>query len=402
VTTLSRISPPLPIGASADERTCVLQVLHSLQIGGAEMLAARLARNLRNRFRFVFACLDELGTLGSELRDEGFMVEVLNRRSGIDLRCVGRLGRFARELRADLIHAHQYTPFFYCRAPASFVRRPPVLFNEHGRFHPDLPSRKRMFFNRLFLRGIDRVVAVGGAVKQALIANEGIPASRIEVFYNGVDLENFSRDSQTRRRVRAELGIRDDVPVVIQVARLDYLKDHCTAVRALEAVTREIPECRLLIVGEGPERPRIEAEIARRGMQQQIRLLGLRKDVKQLLAAADLFLLTSISEGIPVTFIEAMACHLPIVSTDVGGVKEVVEDGRTGLLAAAGDHQMLGNAIVKLVRDPSLRRSLGDCGRARAEQVFSEKEMHERYAALYQKMSRPPVKAASLHRDRHD
>lgn len=355
------------------------------------MLAARLARNLQDRFRFVFACLDELGSLGSELRDEGFTVEVLNRRSGIDLRCVQRLGRFARDERADLIHAHQYTPFFYCRAPGSFVRRPPVLFNEHGRFHPDLPSRKRMIFNRLFLRGIDRVVAVGEAVKQALIANEGIPASRIEVVYNGVNIANFSGDEQTRRRVRKELEIDGEVPVIIQVARLDYLKDHCTAIRAFEAVTREVPECRLLLVGEGPERPMIEAEITKRGLEKQVRLLGLRTDVRQLLSAADLFLLTSISEGIPVTFIEAMACHLPIVSTDVGGVKEVVEDGKTGLLAAASDDQKLADSIIRLVRDPSLRRSMGDCGRARAEQIFSEQEMHERYAALYGEMVRRPV-----------
>lgn len=246
------------------------------------------------------------------------------------------------------------------------------------------------------------MVAVGGAVKQALIANEGIPASRIEVIHNGVDLESFSGDAQARRRVRGELGIESDVPVVIQVARLDYLKDHITAIRAFEAVTREIPECQLLLVGEGPERPGIEAEIGKRGMEKRVRLLGLRTDVKQLLAAADLFLLTSISEGIPVTFIEAMACHLPIVSTDVGGVKEVVEDGRSGLLTAAGDDQMLAKSIVKLVRDPCLRRSMGDCGRARAEQFFSEREMHERYAALYQEMVRRHVKAPVLNRDHHD
>ena len=377
----------------ADAVLCVLQVLHSLQIGGAEMLAARLARNLKNRVRFAFACLDELGTLGRELRDEGFPVEVLNRRSGIDIRCVQRLGRFAREQNADLIHAHQYTPFFYCRAPAFFVRRPPVLFNEHGRFHPDLPNRKRMIFNRLFLRRIDRVVAVGGAVKQALIANEGIPASRIEVIYNGVSLESFSHDSQARRKVREELGIGNDVPVAIQVARLDYLKDHLTAIRALKAVTQEVPEFKLLIVGEGPERPKIEAEIAKLGVERQVRMLGLRTDVRQLLAAADLFLLTSISEGIPVTFIEAMACHLPIVSTDVGGVKEVIQHGLTGLLSAAGDDRALAQSIVKLLGDANLRRSMGSCGRSRAEQIFSEKEMHERYAELYHEMARRPAKA---------
>jgi glycosyltransferase involved in cell wall biosynthesis len=280
------LSPP----ASAGPVPTVLQVLHGLNVGGAEVLAARLARNLRDRYRFVFACLDELGTLGQELRREGFAVEVLGRKPGFDLGCVRRLAHLARAEKADVIHAHQYTPFFYSRAPGSLLRRPPVLFNEHGRFHPDLPNRKRMIFNRLFLRGIDRVVAVGGAVKRALVKNEAIPASRIQVIYNGVRLGDFSGDEMLRRQVRAELGIDARDFVAIQVARLDYLKDHCTAVRTAERVAAQLSAFKLLLVGEGPERQKIEAEIVRRGMQQHVRLLGLRSDVKRLLAAADLFL----------------------------------------------------------------------------------------------------------------
>jgi len=383
----------LPRPASATSMPTVLQVLHSLNVGGAEVLAARLARNLGERFHFVFACLDELGTLGQELRRDGFVVEVLGRRPGFDLACVRKLAHLARRHHADLIHAHQYTPFFYSRAPGSLLRRPPVLFNEHGRFHPDLPNRKRMIFNRLFLRRTDRVVAVGGAVKQALVANEGIPASRIDVIYNGVRLTDFSREISQRRQVREELGIHESDLVAIQVARLDYLKDHCTAVRTAERVVGQLPSFKLLLVGEGPERPKIEAEIARRGMQQQVRLLGQRSDVQRLLAAADLFLLTSISEGIPVTFIEAMGAALPIVSTDVGGVGEVVESEVTGLLAAAGDDAGLAAAALRLAGDESLRKSFGRRGRARAAEMFSEDEMHERYAALYCQMIRRPTTA---------
>jgi glycosyltransferase involved in cell wall biosynthesis len=370
----------------AREHPTVCQVLHSLNVGGAEMLAARLARHLRDEFRFVFACLDELGPLGEQLRGEGFLVEVLGRKSGIDFSCVRRLAAFARREGTGIIHAHQYTPFFYCRAPGPLIARPPVLFNEHGRFFPDLPNRKRMLFNRMFLRGKDRVVAVGESVKQALIDNEGIPARRIDVIYNGVRLDDFAAGTELRGEVRRELGIDPAAPLAIQVARLDYLKDHCTAIRAAARVRKQLPGFRLLLVGEGPERPKIEAEIQALGLAEAVLMVGLRTDVRRLLAAADLFLLTSISEGIPVTLIEAMGARLPVVSTAVGGIKEVVIAEETGLLTKVGDDGALAAAMIRLITDPSLASKLGATGRSRAEQLFSEDEMHSKYVQLYEEM----------------
>ncbi len=136
--------------------------------------------------------------------------------------------------------------------------------------------------------------------------------------------------------MRRELGIDPAAPLAIQVARLDYLKDHCTAIRAAARVRKQLPGFRLLLVGEGPERPKIEAEIEALGLEDAVLMVGLRTDVRRLLAAADLFLLTSISEGIPVTLIEAMGARLPVVSTAVGGIKEVVIAEETGLLTKVG------------------------------------------------------------------
>lgn len=373
-----------------DTRPVVLQVLHTLEVGGAEVLAARLARRMQDRFRFIFACLDGLGTLGAELQQEGFPVKVLGRKPGIDLHCVRRLAQVAEDQHARLIHAHQYTPFFYSRAPGWAGRRVPVLFTEHGRVHPDLPNRKRIVFNRLFLRDCDRVVAVGESVKRALIANEGIPSGRIDVIYNGVRLADFSHDPQERLQVRQELGLSPTAPVAIQVARLDYLKDHLTAVRTAERVSQSRPDFKLLLVGEGPERPKIEEEIRNRNLGDVVRLLGLRTDVQRLLCAADLFLLTSISEGIPVTLIEAMSARLPVVSTNVGGVEEVVVPGQTGWTAPAGDDQQLADSLLCLLADPVEGRAFGEAGRRRAEDLFSEQQMHEAYAALYHQMLPAP------------
>lgn len=377
-----------------DARPTICQVLHSLSVGGAEVLAVHISRALSSKFRFVYACLDGLGTLGEELRHEGHEVEVFDRRPGLDRRCAKRLAIWFQRQQVAAIHAHQYTPFFYCLASGILRRRPPILFTEHGRWFPDYPRRKRMLFNRLFLRSTDRVVAVGESVRQALIANEGIASRRVEVVYNGVDLQRFDGDAHVRddvrRDVRRELGLSENDFAVLQVARLDALKDHRTAIRALAATLPHAPNTMLLIAGEGPEEQTIRAEIARLGVGERVRMLGLRRDVPRLLAAADTFLLTSISEGIPVTLIEAMAARVPIVSTRVGGVAEVVVDGQTGRLAESGDAAALATALVDLAASPETRQAMSAAGRSRAESMFTQSQMTAAYAAHYQELAHVP------------
>lgn len=373
--------PPRSAGA---EPATICQLLHSLHVGGAEVLAARLARQLQGSFRFLFVCLDTLGTLGEELRGEGFPVEVLGRRPGLDGRCAWRLSRLLRRERVGLVHAHQYTPFFYALAARLFHRRPALLFTEHGRHFPDFPRKKRMLVNRLLIEKRDAVVGVGEAVRQALIHNEGIPEHRVGVIYNGIDLSRFARTSPDRNAVRRELGVKPTDLVLLQVARLDYLKDHATAIRTVQRVAQQRPDVHLLLAGEGPEHSAIEAMVKQQNLGDQVRLLGLRSDVTRLLAAADLFLLTSISEGIPLTVIEAMAAGLPVVSTNVGGVGEVMVDPETGLLAPAGDDAALAAHILRLSADPALSRRMGQKGRERAQALFSEARMHAAYHELYE------------------
>jgi glycosyltransferase involved in cell wall biosynthesis len=174
--------------------------------------------------------------------------------------------------------------------------------------------------------------------------------------------------------------------VLLQVARLDYLKDHVTALRTLQRVVAQHPQARLVLVGDGPERPRIEKETRRLGLIEQVLFLGQRSDVPRLLAMADFFLLTSISEGIPLTLIEAMNAGLPVVSTRVGGVGEIVQQGITGLLASSGDDQALAAHVVQLVADAPLRRRMAEAGRVRARALFSEQQMHVGYLDLYEEM----------------
>ncbi|HWB13979.1 MAG TPA: glycosyltransferase [Pirellulales bacterium] len=392
----TRADSPATPGSQGDDAprlragtATVGQVLLSLTMGGGEVLAARIARRLKSRFRFVFFCLDELGTLGEELREEGFRVRVLDRKPGVDFACIRRMARWLREEKIDVLHAHQYTPFFYAAVARWLNRRQGVIFTEHGRMFPDYPRRKRMLANRVLLGRRDRVIGVGQAVRQALIANEGLKSERVGVIYNGINLAAYNDSpAADRDRVRLEFGWADDHFVIVQVARLNALKDHLTAVRAFERIHASLPEARLLIVGEGEEREAIEAEVGKRSLAEYVRLAGLRKDVPRLVGASDLLWLTSVSEGIPLTLIEGMAAGLPVVATDVGGVSEVVEPNESGLLSPAGDDEGVAQAVLKLARDPALRQRLALAGKRRAFEQFSEDQMVAAYADLYEDLIR--------------
>ena len=382
-----RAEPARPMQTRTQKPT-VCQLVHGLNVGGAEILVSRIAHQLEDRFRFVFACLDHCGRLGDELRRDGFTVHVLERRPGLDWRCIWRLSRFLRSQQVDLVHAHQYTPFFQGLVSRCLSGGLPVLFTEHGRHHPDLPSRKRILFNRVMLGRADRVVGVGRAVRTALIDNEGLPPARVEVIHNGVNLAACLETSGARREeIRRELGLGAEEFVVICVARLDRLKDHPTAIRAAGQLVRHGVSTRLLLVGEGPERDALEQLARQNGLEGCVSFLGLRMDVPRLLAASDAFLLSSISEGIPLCLIEAMAAGLPVVATDVGGVGEVVEPGMTGFMSAAGDAAGLGQHLIRLASDASLRREMGLLGQQRAIAHFSEPAMLAHYDRLYREMA---------------
>lgn len=368
------------------QRPTICQVVHSLRVGGAERLAVQLARGLAVPFRFVFVTLDEAGPLGETLERAGIPVATLLRRPGLDLSCAHRLACLLRAERVDLVHAHQYTPFVYSALARSLGGDQPILFTEHGRHFPDAPKRKRILANRFLLQSHDRIVGVGQAVRAALIQNEGFAPHRVAVIPNGIDETRFLDRASQRETMRRRLGLPDSVPVLIQVARLDPLKDHATALRAFARLRHRHPTAVLLLVGEGPEEPAIREQIVRLGLDGSVRLLGLRTDIPELLAVADVALLSSLSEGVPLSLLEAMAASLPIVATAVGGTPAVVEPGQTGWLVPPGDSEALAGALGRVLDDPLQAARMGrrGCDRVRAE--FTEARMQTRYAQFYREM----------------
>lgn len=375
------------------QRPVIAHVLHRLYLAGAEVLAAALSRQLKDQFEFIFLCLDETGPLGEELAAEGFDVIDLKRKPGIDLAVAKRIKQINREKNVQLLHAHQYTPFFYASFSRGLVRRRPrLMFTEHGRHYPDIRKTKRVLANKLLLRSSDQVTAVGKFVKQALVNNEGIAGKRIEVIYNGIDTDKFKLDSDGSMRAAARASLRIDPKrlVVLQVARFHSVKDHETAVRAFHVAVQAMKQSDateqpplLLLAGDGDHKEKMESLVQTLGIADCVQFLGVRSDIPSLMAAADMFILSSLSEGVSVTLLEAMGAGIPIAATDVGGNSEVVAEGESGLLSPRQDYESLGRNIATILQDAEMRKRMGTAGRERLLATFTEQAMHKRYAELY-------------------
>lgn len=366
----------------------VLHVLHSMAFGGAEVLVHDFLRATRGEASQMVACLDAVGPLGESLRSDGVRVEMLGRKEGLDPGVVRRLRALIADARPDVVCAHQYTPWSYAAMAAPLVRpRPELVFIEHGRHYPDQRRPRRVLANRAaFLHLTRRVVAVCGYIKRLLVANEGIPPSRIEVIYNGVDPSRFDtailRDG-TRERVRAELGLGPQHRVATCVARMHPVKDHPTLVRAFARAARDVPDARLLVVGGGDAEPlrRLAAEL---GVGDRALFTGVRTDIPAVYAATDVFAMASLSEGTSVTLLESMLLERPAAVTDVGGNPEIVERDVTGLLTPRGDHEALGASIASLLDAPERRARMGAAGRARVLERFTQARMHAGWMGVFQ------------------
>lgn len=376
-------------GAQAARRPIsVAFVVHVMQMAGAERLVVETIRRLGARIRPTVCCLDDLGSLGAALRDEGVHVEVLGRRPGLDLRVPRRLARVLHARGVEVIHAHQYTPFFYAAlAKLRLAGRPRLILTEHGRHFPDVVSGRRRSFNAWALsRLADRVNAVCGFSASALASHDGFPRDRIEIIPNGVELDDFT-PGLSRDAARRAARLPDEGALIVSIARFHPVKDQATLVRGFAAAIRHVPHARLILAGDGPLKPELEQLARTLGVSGRVHFLGVRTDVPLLLQAADVFCLTSLSEAASLTVLEAMAAARPIVLTDVGGNPELVRDGHEGLLVPRGDTDAVGAAMVRLLTDRRLAQRLSAAAASRARSEYPLSATIGRYYQLYEELA---------------
>ena len=291
------------------------------------------------------------------------------RTNGRDVLLVARLREAFRRLRPDVVHTHNPSPMFYgvTAALAAGVRR--RVHTKHGK--NIYGSKAGLYAARLVVRGISYVVCVSEPTAAVAREKERVPEARLRVIPNGIPLGAFAPSAESRARLRAELGIPERAFVVGSVGRLAKEKDYPLLVRAMTPLLGE--ETRLVIAGAGAHEPEIRAAIEPR-VARFVHLLGLRRDVPAVLAALDVFTLTSTTEGLPLAIPEAMACGLPVVATAVGGVPSVVT-GETGDLVPSGDREALTARFERMRGDVERRKRMAEAARRYALREFSIEAM---------------------------
>ncbi len=364
------------------DRVKILHLVAGLGIGGLERVVVNLLSALdRDKYDLAVCCLDDYMALANEVSRMGTQILCLHRNGpGTDYGLFLQLSRLLRRHRVQILHTHNYSPYFFGVPAALLAGTPHVVHTEHGRVFPD--RRALMAFNRLFAFKVDRVVAVSQALKQDLARYEKVPERKLKVISNGVPLRSVTSKEEMAAK-RQELGYGPNEILVGNVARLVPVKDHQCLLRAMNLVTSVLPHARLIIVGDGPERSRLKRLAVDLSLGERVQFLGERRDVWDLMGIFDLFVLSSLSEGVSMTLLEAMVAAKPVVATHVGGNIELINNGCNGLLVPTDDPEALTAAILRLLQDRRLAQRMGQVARQEVERKYTLSRMARSYERVY-------------------
>jgi glycosyltransferase involved in cell wall biosynthesis len=356
--------------------------------GGIEEVVLGLLRRLDpGEFRLALAAPPELIEAFREPL-AGVTVDTIGVRADSWLKRaeITRLGRFIKRWRPDIVNPHLFRSTAVAAPLARWLGVRAIVETYHGReAWRRGPLRGRFVVDRVIARLLDRVIAVSEAARGFLVTAKGYPADKVVVVPNGCDLSVFSPGLH-RTLARKELDVDDAVPLVGVVARLEPQKGHTHLLDAWPSVLRELPDARLLVVGEGGLAGALQQRASSLGIAGHVRFLGFRGDVPRLLDAIDVLALPSLYEGMPLTVIEAAAMAKPVVATAVDGTVEVVREGVTGHLVPPEDAGTLAAALVRVLSDRDRAAEMGRAGRAHVLGRFSVDRHVEATARVYRSL----------------
>jgi L-malate glycosyltransferase len=343
----------------------LLTVLGLRALGHRSMLVAHAAGELRQRAK------------------EGLELVPLAPKTEMDLSAAWRLSRLVKQLRPDIIHAHD--PHAVATAALALsmsteAAKPPLVAARRVDFH-----MKGNALSRWKYRQVDCFICASDAIRRMVVA-DGVSEAQAVTVHEGIDLDRV--DAAPPVDLHAELWLPHHAPVVGNVAALVPHKGQRHLIDAAAIVVQKVPDARFVIAGEGELRAALEREIRDRHLEKHVFLAGFRPDVLSVHKAFDIFVMSSVTEGLGTSLLDAMACAKPVVATTAGGMPEVVVDGRTGLLVPPRDHQAMAAGIVRLLGDARLREAMGAAGQARVRERFSADRMVRDTLQVYQRVAR--------------
>ena len=350
----------------------IMQVIPVLDLAGAETMCQNLAIELHKMGHevMVVSLYKKETVLTENLRNESIPVIWLDKKNGLDPSCIFRLYRLIRQFNPDVVHSHIYAGK-YAHIAAMMAGVKNKVYTVHNVAQKEATdSNKRM--NKVLFKKLGVVpVALTQEIQKSIEDVYGIDESKIPVVFNGIPLEKC-KPIQVYKKNATE---------IVHVGRFFEAKNHRNLIYAFADVHTEFPEIHLKLYGDGPLRNDMETLVSELQIDNYIHFMGLTNDVYSVMSEADVFILPSIYEGMPMTLIEAMATGLPIITTPVGGIVDMLEDGSEAIFTGT-DSDSIADSICRLVDNGELRQSLGHAALKRSKQ-FSAGAMAEKYTELY-------------------
>jgi len=346
----------------------IMHIVLNLNIGGLENLVCDMAQVQSQKNETIVCSLEPEEISNRIIKDNGFRVMYLHRRPGKDFRLLFELIRLLKNEKPDVVHAHNRVPLIYGALARFFTKMPVLIHTRHGE---EILHKPGFLWDRY-----NYIVAISHSAKDMLLSHNHIDSKKVRVIHNGIDINRFAN------RV---FGSRKDGKFVIGVvARLDPFKDIFNLIEAFKKVSANFSNAELWIVGDGPLKDSLKLKVKDLRLENSVKFLGWRSDIASINSQMDIFTLPSLTEGISIALLEAMACRLPVVATNVGGNPEVVVDGETGILVSPKEPEKMAEAIVRILSDKDMAKRMGEAGRKRVEEKFSLEKMVKEYEELYE------------------
>ena len=369
----------------------IVHIIYRLDVGGLEtVLVALINRLPPEEYTHLIICLTTFTSFKDRLCNDNVRIIALDKKPGKDVRIFFRILTILAQEQPHVVHTYNLATLEY--QVAAFLARVRLRIHaEHGRDFSDLKGENRKYniLRKVMDPFIHFWVPVSQDLAQWLGGKVRIPQRKIALIYNGVDVTTFTPSPARLQAWQAHFSQLPVSPLrIVTVGRLDPVKDQATLLHALRFISTSTSvqqrPVQLWIIGDGPERERLQRVIDQENLNDQAVLLGEKDNISELLNSADVFVLSSLAEGIPMTVLEAAAAGLPVIATDVGGLSEILQEGESGFLVPPGSPQSIAAAIRRYLEDSPLLLKHGAAGRQYIIERFSLDKMTQNYAHLYE------------------
>jgi len=364
----------------------VLHVIDSLHLGGAQEVVLNLATcGDRESFRHEVATMHGHGVYWDRMRERGIPLHSLSPHKLLPWYAAS-LPALLRRSQFDLLHCHLIASNIFAKPVGALLGLPAIINHDHTNDDYRASQRVRLALDALSNRFATHLIAVSDSCRRFLIQREGVPPEKISLVQNAIDLRRFSRSSGSRDGARSRLGLPHDAIVVAGVGRLNPQKNFSLFLRIARQVTSDHPGVVFLLAGHGPEEDMLKSLAGELGIADRVVFAGYVADTRQVYLSADILLMPSLFEGLPMTLLEAMAMELPVVASALDGMVEVIDQANDGFLVPSGSLEGFASTLSRLIRNPGLRAQVGSAASKKMEARFSASRMCAEVESIYRRI----------------